>query len=106
MTDIFMPVLGKIDQHGPRTRARETITCAAATLLAEKAGTGAYPGKLPQEFTDPFTNKPLGYRREGGGFVVYSAGPGGHFDGGRPGQKVPGQESLFRYPAVPAPPAQ
>ncbi len=35
--------------------------------------------------------------------VVYSAGPTGRFDGGRPGQKVSAQESLFRYPAVPVP---
>ena len=37
-------------------------------------------------------------------FAVYSVGPTGHFDGGKPGQKVPGQESLFRHPAVPLPP--
>ena len=52
---------------------------------------------------DPFTNRSLLYKREGTGFVVYSAGPTGRFDGGKPGVKVPGQESLFRYPVVPAP---
>lgn len=99
-----MPAFSDIDQNDTRIHAREAVTLAAASLLAEKAKTGAYPGKLPQEFVDPFTNKPLGYRREGRGFVVYSAGPTGHFDGGKPGEKVSGQESLFRYPVAPVPP--
>ena len=101
---LLVPDLDKIDQNDTRISARVAVTLAAALLLARKAKTGAYPDNLPQGFTDPFTGKPLGYRFEGNGFVVYSAGPTGHFDGGRPGQKVPGQESLFRYPAVPAPP--
>ena len=103
MTDIFMPTLSKMDQQDPRTRAREAITSAAAALLGERAKTGAYPAILPPGFVDPFTDKPLLYKREGTGFVVYSAGPTGHFDGGGPGQKVPGQESVFRYPSVPMP---
>ena len=86
-----------------RLKTRETVTLAAASLLAEKAKTGTYPDQPPPGFTDPFTDKPLLYRREGGGFVVYSAGPTGHFDGGKQGQKVAGTESLFRYPAVPVP---
>jgi len=105
LTDILMPVLDKIDQNDTRIHAREAVTLAAASILAEKAKTGSYPGKLPQDFMDPFTNRPLLYRREGnGGFVVYSAGPTGHFDGGKPGQKAPATESLFRYPVIPAPP--
>ncbi len=98
-----MPVFSDIDQKDTGIHAREAVTLAAAALLAEKAKTGAYPVILSQGFIDPFTNKSLLYRREGGGFVVYSAGPTGHFDGGRPGQKAPGQESLFRHPAVPVP---
>ena len=31
---------------------------------------------------DPFTGKPLEYRREGDGFLIYSAGPDGRDDGG------------------------
>lgn len=102
-SSILMPVFSDIDQNDTRTRAREAVTLAAAALLTGKAETGAYPATLPSGFPDPCTDKPLLYRREGGGFVVYSAGPTGRFDGGRPGAKVPGQESLFRYPAVPVP---
>ncbi len=101
LSDILMPVFSKLDQNDTRTRARVSVTLAAAAVLAQKAKTGAFPNHLPPQFTDPFTNKPLLYKREAaGGFVVYSAGPTGTFSGGRPGEKVPGQESVFRYPAV------
>ena len=101
MSFILLPDGRKLDEDDLRLKTRRSVTLAAASLLAEKAKAGTYPGSLPQEFTDPFTDKPLVYRREGSGFVVYSAGPTGHFDGGKPGEKVPGQESAFRYPAVP-----
>jgi len=104
MSFILLPDGQKLDEDDLRLKTREAVTLATASLLAEKARTGAYPDKLPQEFTDPFTDKPLGYRREGGGFVVYGAGPTGHFDGGKPGQKAPATESLFRYPVIPVPP--
>jgi len=103
MSFILLPDGQKLDEDDVRLKAREAVTLAAAALLTEKAKRGSYPGGLPPEFADPFTDRPLVYRREGGGFVVYSAGPTGHFDGGRPGQKVPGRESLFRYPAVQMP---
>ncbi len=102
-SDILLPALGKIDENDTRIHAREAITLAAAAILAQAAKTGKFPTKLPQEYTDPFNNKPLQYQQEGGnGFVVYSVGPTGHFDGGKPGEKVSGHESLFRYPAVQA----
>ena len=98
-SDILVPVFSKIDQNANRTQARVTVTLAAAALMAQKAKTGAFPQSLPAGFPDPYTNGPLHYHREGtNGFVVYSVGPTGHFDGGTPGQKVPAQESLFRYP--------
>ena len=102
-SSILMPVFSDIDQNDTRIKAREAVTLAAAALLAEKVKTGAYPNTLPPGFVDPYTDRPLLYKRAGGGFVVYSAGPTGRFDGGKPGVKVPGQESLFRYPVVPAP---
>jgi len=86
--------------------SRAVVQAAAAALIA-RAKIGAYPDALVGASTDPFTGKPLGYRREGAdGFVVYSAGLAGTFDGGKPGDKTPG-EILFRYPVrtVPVPPA-
>ncbi len=103
-TDIILPVFSHIDENATRTQARVAVAEAAASLLAAKAKTGAFPQVLPAGLPDPYTNQPLSYRREGAnGFVVYSAGPTGHFDGGTAGQKPPGQESVFRYPVVPLP---
>jgi len=89
-----------------RAAASRQITRAAAAVLAERAKTGVYPASLPGAFLDPHTGKPLGYRREGvGGFVVYSAGPDGHYDGGKPGDGATYDKARnrFRYPAVPVP---
>ena len=103
-TDLYIPTFSKMAENDTRIHARESVTLAAAAILGLKAKSGAFPDKLPPEFTDPFTNKPLQYQREGDtGFVVYSVGPTGRFDGGKPGQKAPGTESLFRYPAVAIP---
>jgi len=104
MSFILLPDGQKLDEDDLRLKAREAVTLAAASLLADKAKTGLYPDTPPQGLIDPFTGKPLLFRREGGGFVVYSAGPTGRFDGGKLGAKVPGQESLFRYPDVHASP--
>ena len=71
-----------------------------ATLLASRTGlacrlhksrTGQYPDSLEalvpailEEIpVDPFTGKPLVYRREGEGFIVYSLGSNQKDDGGR-----------------------
>ena len=101
---IQLPVFSKIDWNDTRTHARVAVTLAAAVVLARKAKTGAFPSSLPSGFIDPFTDNSLLYRREGtSGFLIYSAGPTGTFDGGKPGEKVPAQESVFRYPAIPMP---
>ena len=102
--DNVLPVFSHIDENATRTQARVAVTDAAASLLANKAKTSTFPQSLPAGLPDPYTNQPLRYRREGAnGFVVYSTGPTGHFDGGTAGQKPPGQESVFRYPVVPLP---
>lgn len=101
---VFLPVFSRIDWNDTRTQARVAVTLAAAAVLAQKAKIGAFPAALPPSLFDPFTGRPLGYHTEGtNGFVVYSAGPTGNFDGGKPGEKVPAQESVFRYPAIVVP---
>ena len=98
------PSLGRLTQLADRVTAEREVTAAGTAVVALKAQTGAFPSVLPPQFTDPFSGKPLGYKLEGtSGFVVYSVGPTGIFDGGKAGEKAPGQESVFRYPAVPLP---
>lgn len=88
-----------------RAVAGRSITRAAAAALAERAKTGAFPTTLPGAFPDPYSpSAMLQYRQEGvGGFVVYSVGPDGKFNGGRPGDAAPLSAPCFRYPTVPVP---
>lgn len=89
-----------------RSAVSRAITRAAAAVLAERAKIGSYPNALPGAFLDPYTGKPLGYRREGmDGFVVYSVGPGGKYDGGQPGDHAASAaaRNRFRYPVVRVP---
>ncbi len=100
-TSAFVGEISKISDNA-FVPARRIVTAAGTAVLAAKAQTGAFPAALPGWFTDPYTGKPLGYHLEGAdGFVVYSAGPDSTFDGGKPGEKTPPQESLFRYLPVP-----
>jgi len=46
------------------------------------------PGILPEVPVDPFTGKPLIYRLEGAGFIVYSLGSNEKDDGGRMTYKI------------------
>ncbi|MDQ2687932.1 MAG: hypothetical protein M3Y28_08715 [Armatimonadota bacterium] len=96
------PVWSDVNQSDTRLNAQEQVLMAAATVLSARARTGAFPARLPGVYTDPFNDKPLGYRREGkDGFVVYSVGPEGTFTGGKSGVELTTRnfrESLFRYP--------
>jgi hypothetical protein len=66
---------------GVLAEAREQVLLAGAMALAYRAQRGTYPDNLGSrgepEPTDPFTGKPLEYRRERNGFVVSSRGPVG-----------------------------
>jgi hypothetical protein len=78
---------------------------AAAAVLAWKARHGAFPATLAQALTtvptDPFDGKPLRYRQEGTGFVLYSVGKDGTFDGGTPDKQPSSRDVVFRYPLPP-----
>jgi len=80
---------------------RPVLACAAA-VLAWKDVHGHYPKALSQAVrpvpADPFDGKPLRYRVEGAGFVVYSVGASGSFDGGSEKVRPNASEALFRYP--------
>jgi hypothetical protein len=84
------PAVEKVAGAERRTLAQ--LRCAAAALAAERYRLkhGRWPEALADlkgEFlrdvpTDPFDGKPLRYRRDGEGVVVYSVGPDGKDDGG------------------------
>jgi hypothetical protein len=82
-------------------QAEAEVTRSGAAILAWKARHGALPASLAQALspapTDPFDGRPLRYRREGAGFVVYSVGETLRYAAGTPKQR-PGREVQFRYP--------
>ncbi len=86
--------------------ARAQVTRAAAAVLEWKVRHRAYPTSLSQAISpapaDPFSDKPLSYRREGWGFVVYSVGKSGKHAGGRISQAARKGEAVFRYPLPPS----
>lgn len=103
-------VLGKVLTRGVQTRAQEEAIIAGAAVLAYEARHSALPDRLEQAIAqpphNPFGTGTLEYRREAVGFVVYSAGPDGNFDGSRPGAPRVRDQAYFRYPATPQPAQQ
>jgi hypothetical protein len=99
---LLMPSTSGAVGKRAQSQAQAAVTQAGAAVLAQAARTGHPPDSLPSGFTDPFTGKLLGYRREAAqGFVVYSAGKDGHFDGGKPGEyHWNPYQVAFRYPGA------
>jgi hypothetical protein len=95
----------RLDARWLQSEARGAVLTAGAALLAHKARHGAFPERLEQALLrpprDPFGGQALRYRREDEGFVVYSVGHRGSYDG-RGERESGGEESVrFRYPAPP-----
>jgi hypothetical protein len=105
LTNILMPALGAIREAHCRATAMMRITRAGLALLQYKQAHGAFPSTLDAialaNLSDPFSEKPLLYRVEGDGFVVYSVGPDQKDNNGatpqRPGQKTD-CDIVWRYP--------
>jgi len=69
-----------------RARAHEILARTAIELRLYKLMRGVYPAAAAdldwKPPVDPFAGKPIEYRREADGFLIYSAGPDGRDDGG------------------------
>jgi hypothetical protein len=102
IAQVLFPVFTQSAARRTDIHAHVNVVRVAAKLLAWKRVHGGFPDKLEQAVTpapiDPFDLKPLRYRREGNGFVVYSIGETGKFDGGTVNVKPDAKESFFRYP--------
>lgn len=99
ISNVLLPITARVHTNGERVRTQEDVLISAATALSAKARTGQFPESQTLTTLDTFSDKPLVYRREGDGFVIYSAGPTGDFDGGQPGGTRQPTQSYFRYPA-------
>lgn len=78
LTAMLAPASSRIQSIHCRMTADVRITRAGLALLRYRAAHGAFPSTLDalnmDGLTDPFTQAPLHYRAEGGGFLLYSVG--------------------------------
>jgi hypothetical protein len=99
---IVVPAIPQFSTKLTETAARSQVIRAAAHVLGWRAEHGRLPTQLsecmPSAPTDPFDLKPLRYRREGSGFVVYSVGRTGKYSGVRLSDTQPKTEAVFRWP--------
>ncbi len=101
LPNLQMSPLRPMADYPARLQAQEAVLMAGAAAMGAWTKDSGFPAVLSTTFTDPFTGKPLGYRREGvAGFVVYSAGADGTFDGGKVWVRMPPGQIAFRYPVT------
>jgi len=99
LAKFVLPVVGKSEDLIAQDTATAAITRAACSVFIYKSKHGDYPSTLADaapKATDPFDGKLLGYRQTANGFVVYSVGPTGKYDGGDFDSKKR-HEEVFRY---------
>ncbi len=104
---VLLPVFPEAQVKEMHARAQEEVTMSGAMVLAFKARHDRWPERLeetmPTAPIDPFTHRPLRYRREASGFIIYSLGSSGIDDGGQfPAPRGTAKEwkSIFRYPSL------
>lgn len=86
LTRIMCPAFTKVVDKQAQIEATVDVAQACAALLAYRDANGSYPGSLSQAMptvpVDPFDGQAIGYRPDGQGFVLYSAGSKGQYAGG------------------------
>jgi len=95
ITCLTYPNLDILRQRVARYQAEAEVCRVGLALKLYKQKSGTYPDtldRLTPEFmesipVDPFTGKPLVYRKTGDGFLLYSLGPNLKDDGGKPGAR-------------------
>jgi len=108
LVEILAPVSEGMVFKSLANRTQNGLLETTLALRAYKLAHGAYPATLadlsPQimktQPTDPFTaGQPFRYKRTGTSFILYSVGPDGTDDGGRPIDAGPGNDpsNIQRY---------
>ena len=92
LSRLLVPHLGKCKIKHAVHMARVRVSQTAFSLMRHKLAHGKFPATLvecdakflPGQPVDPFSGKPLVYRQEGNGFILYSIGANSKDDGGKP----------------------
>ncbi len=100
----IVPQFALAAEYDAQARSRAACIRAACAALSARSAQGAFPSSLDAAaFPDPYSGAQVGYRREGEGFVVWSPGPAGRFNGGGSGTAPTPRDVLLRYPLAPGP---
>ncbi len=79
LTRLWMPVFSRASINRDRAEVRSLQREIALALAVYRGQNGAYPARLEQLKPalpfDPYNKKPMVYRREKNGFLLYSVGP-------------------------------
>ena len=104
---LMLPALEKVQNAADRCEQNQRNLQLAFALAAFRADQGRYSAKLDELAPkyiekipdDLFAEKPLIYRLEGAGYLLYSVGPDGKDDGGRGQEDEPrGDDIAIRVP--------
>lgn len=99
---LILPVTFQAGETRIRSMARAAALVTAADVLLYRDRYSRFPERLSEVGVDlppdPWTGRPLGYRREPGGFVVYCVGTQGRYTGGSPDKPDDNKEVAVRYP--------
>ncbi|HEY2785407.1 MAG TPA: hypothetical protein VGJ05_10565 [Fimbriiglobus sp.] len=107
MISLMMPAAGKVSEAADRTEQAQRNRHLAFALQAFKKDTGKFPAKLdelapkylPSVPDDLFSGKPLIYKPDEKGYLLYSVGTNGKDDGGRwYDDDPPGDDPRVRMP--------
>jgi len=106
---LFMPGITQAIEVENRFATRSNLLQLGFALAAFRADRGGYPAELKQLTPkyiktipkDFYTDKPLVYKRQKNGFLLYSVGQNTKDDGGRTYDSEPdGDDILLRIPAA------
>jgi len=106
LTHTLMPAMARIKDIHCRVVADVRITRTGLALLRYRETHGNFPETLDalrlRDVSDPFNGKPLVYRSDGRGFVVYSVGEDLKDNGGNPRQPKlkTDYDILWRFPSA------
>ena len=108
LTKLFVPGISSVKTRHTAMATRARIIRAALAVLSYHRSRGDYPADLSEVIQpppiDPFSGKPLLFRRERTGFSLYSVGLNQFDDGGVAGESW--QEGDIVWPHTPAPAGQ
>jgi hypothetical protein len=108
LTGYLAPALSRIREIHCRAAADIRVTRTGLALLHYRDSHGGFPATLDalglRDVSDPFTGKPLLYRVEDKGFVLYSVGEDLKDNGGTPrshqrGKQPADYDIVWRFPA-------